>query len=238
MTIAFISDLHLSAQRPSSMSLFADFMEKSGRLLESVYILGDLFDYWIGDDASHALGYEQVEHALKQATDGGTQVYFIAGNRDFLVGEAFFARTGVQALADQTILDLDGQRVMIAHGDQFCIDDTEYLKAREHFMRPKWQADFLSQPLEQRKAQAIELRLLSEESKQEKAAEIMDVNPDEINRILEENQLDILIHGHTHRPYVHSIEHNGKSYRRYVLGEWTTERSVIYSNEGKLYLKK
>lgn len=237
MTIAFISDLHLSAERPASLSLFADFMDKSGRLLESIYILGDLFDYWIGDDASAALGFDMIEQALKQTTDSGTKVYFIAGNRDFLVGHDFAARTGVEILKDQTILKLFDQRVMIAHGDQFCTDDHEYFKARKQFMDPDWQAAFLSKSIQERKSVALELRELSEQSKQQKSLEIMDVNANEVNRVLEQNNLDILIHGHTHRPYVHKIEHNDKQYRRYVLGEWTTERSVIYANAGKFYLK-
>ena len=238
MTIAFISDLHLSADRPSSLTLFSDFMEKSGRLLDSLYILGDLFDYWIGDDASNALGFESVERALKQTSDSGTKIYFIAGNRDFLVGPDFAARTGIKILKDQTILEIDQQRIMIAHGDQFCIDDVDYIQARAEFMKPSWQQAYLSQSIQERKTVALELRALSEQKKRQKSEEIMDVNPDEIKRILQEHELDILIHGHTHRPYVHKIEHQGKSYRRYVLGEWTTERSVIYGNSGKYYLKK
>lgn len=238
MTIAFISDLHLSAERPSSLSLFTDFMDKSGCLLESLYILGDLFDYWIGDDASHALGFASVEAALKQTTDSGTRVYFIAGNRDFLVGEDFATRTGVELLPDMTVLALDEQRIMIAHGDQFCIDDAEYFQARKQFLDPVWQQDFLSKPIAERKAIAIQLREQSEQSKKNKPVEIMDVNEDEIKRVLEVYELDIIIHGHTHRPYVHAIEHNGKSYRRYVLGEWKDDRSVIYGNQGKYYLKK
>ena len=238
MTIAFISDLHLSAERPASISLFTDFMEKSGRLLESIYILGDLFDYWIGDDACAALGFSQVEAALKQTTANGTPVYFIAGNRDFLVGSDFAARTGIEILQDMTVLEIEGQRIMIAHGDQFCIDDAEYQQARAQFLDPKWQRTQLALPIEQRIAIAKQLREQSEHSKDGKAEEIMDVNKDEIKRILQEYQLDMIIHGHTHRPYVHKIEHQGKSYRRYVLGEWKTHRSVIYGNQGKYYLKK
>ena len=238
MTIACISDIHLSAQRPASISLFTDFMEKSGCLLESVYILGDLFDYWIGDDASEALGFSQVETALKRTTDSGTRVYFIAGNRDFLVGNAFAARTGVEILPDMTVLERDGHRIMLAHGDQFCIDDTEYLQARNQFLDAKWQQQFLAKPIDERKAIALQLREQSERSKQDKPVEIMDVNPDEIKRVLETYNLDMIIHGHTHRPYVHAIEHKGKAYRRYVLGEWKNARSVIYGNQGKYYLKK
>ncbi|MEE9446779.1 MAG: UDP-2,3-diacylglucosamine diphosphatase [Arenicellales bacterium] len=238
MTIAFISDLHISAKRPSSIMLFTDFMDKSGALLESVYILGDLFDFWIGDDGSQALGYSLVEQALKKATDGGTKVYFIAGNRDFLVGTDFAERTGVQLLDDMTILEIDDQRIMIAHGDRVCIDDTDYMQARATFTDPAWQADILSKSIEERKEIAEQLRALSEETKSGKPKDIMDVNKDEVKRVLEDNNIDILIHGHTHRPYVHSIELSGRTARRYVLGEWLDDRSVVYGNQGKYYLKK
>ena len=238
MTIAFISDLHLSAQRPSSISLFSDFMEKSGCQLSAIYVLGDLFDYWIGDDGSAALGYSQVEHTLTQATGGGTEVYFIAGNRDFLVGSDFSKRTGVKILKDMTVLELYGQRVMIAHGDRFCIDDIAYMQAREHFLNPKWQQAVLKTSIEDRINTAMDLRIESEQTKNSKSEEIMDVNQNEIVRVFKKYDLDLMIHGHTHRPYVHQLKVNGKTCRRYVLGEWTNQRSVIYANQGKYYLKK
>lgn len=238
MTIAFISDLHLSAQRPSSLTLFSDFMEKSGCLLSELYILGDLFDYWIGDDGSETLGYSGVEQALRSTVDAGTRIFFIAGNRDFLVGEEFAARTGVELLEDMTVLELYDQRVMIAHGDRFCIDDTAYMQARAHFLDPEWQRQVLQTPIEDRLKAAIELRQQSQETKRNKAEEIMDVNAGEIERVFREFDLDIMIHGHTHRPYVHQLEIDGRSRRRYVLGEWLSGRSVIYANQGKYYLKK
>ena len=238
MTIAFISDLHLSADRPSSISLFCDFMEKSGAQLSEIYILGDLFDYWIGDDGVEALGYTAVEQALKRTTDTGTKIFFIAGNRDFLVGEAFSERTGVKILKDKTVLELYGQRVMIAHGDQFCIDDIAYMKAREHFLDPEWQQAVLQTPIEERIKEAIRLRADSEQIKSGKSEEIMDVNQQEIIRVFRQHDLDLMIHGHTHRPYVHQLDVDEKTCRRYVLGEWVQDRSVIYANQGKYYLKK
>ncbi len=238
MTIAFISDLHLSAQRPSSLTLFNDFLEKSGCLLSELYILGDLFDYWIGDDGTDTLGYGSIEQALRKTTEAGTRVYFIAGNRDFLVGSDFAARTGIELLEDMTVLDLYGQRVMIAHGDRFCIDDVAYMQAREHFLNPEWQKQVLQTPIEERVKAALELREHSQETKRNKAEEIMDVNPGEIERVFREYKLDIMIHGHTHRPYVHRLEVDGRQCRRYVLGEWINSRSVIYANEGKYYLKR
>lgn len=238
MTIAFISDLHLSAERPSTISLFCNFMEKSGRQLGSLYILGDLFDYWIGDDGAEALGFGAVENALRQTSDSGTDIYFIAGNRDFLVGEAFAERTGVTLLADKTVLELSGERVMIAHGDQFCTDDSAYMAARAQFLDPAWQQAKLQAPIEARIAEARELRKQSEESKRYKPESIMDVNQAEILRSFREHNLDRLIHGHTHRPYIHQLDVDGRSCRRYVLGEWHQGRSVLYANQGKYYLKK
>ena len=238
MTIAFISDLHLSAERPSSISLFCDFMRLSGKQLSELYILGDLFDYWIGDDGVDALGFSKVETALKQTTEGGTKIFFIAGNRDFLVGQEFSERTGVKILPDKTVLELYGQRVMIAHGDQFCIDDHAYMKARAHFLDTDWQRAVLQTPIEDRIEEAMNLRAQSEQIKSGQTEEIMDVNQAEIVRIFKENKLDLMIHGHTHRPYVHQLDIDGKPGRRYVLGEWKQERSVIYANQGKYYLKK
>ncbi len=238
MTIAFISDLHLSTDRPSSISLFCDFLEKSGSQLSEIYILGDLFDYWIGDDGVNALGFGVVEQALKKTTDSGTRIFFIAGNRDFLVGEAFSERTGVTILEDKTVLELYGQRVMIAHGDQFCIDDVAYMKAREHFLNPEWQQAVLKTSIEDRIQEAMNMRSKSEQIKSDKSAEIMDVNQAEIIRVFKAYDLDLIIHGHTHRPYVHQLQVDGKTCRRYVLGEWKQERSVVYANQGKYYLKK
>lgn len=238
MTIAFISDLHLSAQRPSSLTLFSDFMEKTGQQLSELYILGDLFDYWIGDDGSATLGYTGVEQALRKATQSGTKVYFLAGNRDFLVGEAFAERTGVKILEDMTVLQLYDQRVMLAHGDRFCIDDTAYMQAREQFLDPAWQQQVLQTPIEERVQAALNLRSESEQIKRGKSEEIMDVNQGEIERVFRAYSLDMMIHGHTHRPYVHQLQVGDKSCRRYVLGEWTNTRSVIYANQGKYYLKK
>ena len=238
MTIAFISDLHLSAERPSSISLFCDFMRQSGCQLSDIYILGDLFDYWIGDDGAAALGFTEVERVLKQITEGGTRVFFIAGNRDFLVGNEFAIRTGVKILEDKTVLERDGQRVMIAHGDQFCIDDTAYMKAREQFLDPEWQQAVLQTSIADRIEEAKNMRTESAQIKSGKSQQIMDVNQAEIVRVFKEYDLDLMIHGHTHRPYVHQLDIEGKACRRYVLGEWKQDRSVIYANKGKYYLKK
>lgn len=238
MTIAFISDLHLSPQRPATLQLFDDFMRQSGKLLHEIYILGDLFDYWIGDDAAQQLGYGAVEETLKSTVEQDTRIYFMRGNRDFLVGDAFAARTGISLLEDGTVIDLDGEKILLMHGDLLCTDDIEYQKMREQFHAPGWQADFLGLSLDERLAEAQRIRELSNDAKQEKAEDIMDVNPQAVENTLREAGVSTLIHGHTHRPYVHSLDIDGQEARRYVLGDWGPDRSVLYYNQGKFFLKK
>ncbi len=238
MTIAFISDLHLSAERPASISLFKDFIEKSVVLMDELYILGDFFDYWVGDDCTAALGFELVENLLKQTVDKGTPITFIAGNRDFLVGDEFSQRTGVKLISDETVIELNDQRVLLAHGDVYCTDDLEHMAARNTLLSQTWQREFLEKPLEQRLAFAQSLRMQSEEAKKNKSMDIMDVNQQAIVNAMEKHSADLLIHGHTHRPYVHRLTVNNQERRRYVLGDWYQDRSVLYAAEGKLYLKK
>lgn len=237
MTIAFISDLHLSADRPASIALFKDFMRKSVAL-DELYILGDFFDYWVGDDCTEALGFQSVEDVIKQTVDQGTPVTFMAGNRDFLVGNGFSARTGVKLMPDETVIQIKGKRVLLAHGDVYCTDDIEHMSARNTLFSQEWQRDFLNKTLDQRLAFAQSLRQQSEEAKKTKSMEIMDVNQTAVIDALERNTADLLIHGHTHRPYVHRVIVNNQERRRYVLGDWYEDSSVLYAAEGELYLKK
>ncbi len=238
MTIAFISDLHLTPEQPSITARFNDFIQKSGRLLTELYILGDLFDYWVGDDAADALGYANIETRLRDLVDGGTPVFFIAGNRDFLVGSDFSQRTGVQLLDDFTLISLDGKPVLLAHGDALCTDDTDYLALKATFSDPQWQSKFLAKPIQERIDYAKQVRQQSELGKQGKPLDIMDVSQQAVVDIMRQYNTERLIHGHTHRPYVHLINELGDDVRRYVLGDWDSNRSVLYYNQGKFYLKK
>ncbi len=213
-------------------------MSRSGRLLDKIYILGDLFEYWIGDDASTELGYSEVEETLKKTIAENTQIYFLAGNRDFLVGEDFAKRTGVQLIKDGAVLDCDGETVLLSHGDHLCTDDSEHMAARAELLSEVWQSQFLSHSIQKRIEIADNLRQQSESAKQNKSAAIMDVNANAVTDYMKAHDAHILIHGHTHRPYVHQVDINGTAGKRYVLGDWDTARSVLYFNKGKFYLKK
>lgn len=238
MTIAFISDLHLTPERPIPNRLFEEYMAKTGRLLERLYILGDLFDYWIGDDAAGELGQVGVERAIRAVTDQGAKVYFLPGNRDFLVGEAFAERTGCRLLPDPHLIDLDGEQVLLCHGDMLCTDDVEHQKARAVLLDPDWQREFLDRSIRERMEMAQDLRYRSELGKQEKTMTIMDVNQGAVDAMLRAYGVKTLVHGHTHRPDAHFFNLDGEQVRRYVLGDWLFHRSVLYYNQGKFYLSR
>ncbi|MFT5258632.1 MAG: UDP-2,3-diacylglucosamine hydrolase [Saprospiraceae bacterium] len=235
MTIAFISDLHLSADRPASIALFTKFMQQT--VMDELYILGDFFDYWIGDDGARELGFQTVEDVVKTAVDNGTIVTFMAGNRDFLVGEGFCERTGIKLIEDLTLIDLDGQRALLSHGDVFCTDDLEHVALRKTLLSSQWQGNILSQSIEHRLAFAKDIREQSEAAKQGKTMEVMDVNQSEVEQAIAKFDADLLIHGHTHRPNVHSHMVNGKEVKRYVLGDWYDHKSALTYSDGELNLE-
>lgn len=237
MTIAFIADLHLTPDRPQSTILFEQFLKTGSRVLSELYILGDLFEYWIGDDAGSRLGYRSTESALKAVSDQGTQIYFIHGNRDFLVGQDFAERTGCQILPDPHPIVLDGIRVVLSHGDHLCTDDVSHQQARSQMLTSKWKMAFLDQPIEKRIDDAEALRAKSEENKKMKSMAVMDVNQLEVAKLVVEHQADILIHGHTHRPGVHEFEASGKSRKRFVVGDWYTQKSVLTYENSNFMLK-
>ncbi len=222
MSIYFISDLHLEEERPDISRAFFDFLDEKGSDMECLYILGDFFENWIGDDERSPFQLSIME-AIRQLTDQGISVYFIHGNRDFLIGEAFADQTGCQLLEEACIIDLYDQKALIMHGDSLCTKDTGYMKFRKNARNPKWQQAFLSRPLKDRQTVARQLREISQAQNQGKKQEIMDVTPEEVIHNLEENKVQLLIHGHTHRPAIHNIEANGKPARRIVLGDWDTD---------------
>ncbi len=219
----FISDLHLDPSRPDVIRLFA--REAQGRFsgARALYILGDFFEYWVGDDQPRD-GLEPAFAALKSLSDRGVEVYFMAGNRDFLVGERFVQETGVRLLDDEEVIDLYGERVLLMHGDTLCTDDVEYQKMRAMFRDPQWQSQVLSQPLEARIQQALSLRQKSMSETQGKDEYITDVNAEEVLRVMAAHGVATLIHGHTHRPAVHEL---GDGKRRIVLGDWYEQGSVL-----------
>ncbi len=243
MTIAFIADLHLTPERPASTRLFEAFLRGSARILERLYILGDLFDYWVGDDGGDALGHDSVEAAIRQTVAAGTQVFFMHGNRDFLVGAQFARRNRCTLLPDPTVVTLGQRDFLLTHGDALCTDDIEHQRARQQMLSSKWKMAFLDQPLAQRLHTAAEMRRSSEAGKRTKSMTLMDVNQAAVEALMRAHKVETIIHGHTHQPAVHHFQLNHgslvqKPAWRYVLGDWYEQRSALYYHHGKLALRR
>jgi UDP-2,3-diacylglucosamine hydrolase len=216
----FISDLHLSPARPDTTAALIAFLRGRARSAQALYILGDLFDYWIGDDDLDAPLHAIVADELVTLTASGVSAYLMHGNRDFLLGEVFAARTGVRLIADPTPLELNGVPTLLLHGDTLCSEDLAYNRFRATVRDPVWQQAFLARPLGERRAEAQRLRAISEQEKQHKRAEIMDVTPSEVLRALRAHGYPRIIHGHTHRPMLHRHPVDGRVCERWVLPDW------------------
>ena len=219
-TTLFISDLHLCASRPRINQLFFDFFESAARKADQLYILGDFFEYWAGDDDIDDPFNRSIVRALAALTSSGVAVYLMHGNRDFLIGKAFCQASGAKLLPDPSVIELNGTRTLLMHGDTLCTDDVEYQNFRKEVRDPRWQREFLSQPLAQRKAIIEDLRRRSETEKQTKSRDIMDVTPASVEAVLREHGYPSLIHGHTHRPALHHHQVDGKNCERWVLTDW------------------
>lgn len=219
MTTLFISDLHLCEQAPDTTRAFLEFLTGKAPRANALYILGDLFEYWAGDDDESPLA-AAIAEALAHLRDAGTACYFVAGNRDFLLGERFATRARLIRLPDPVIEVIDGQRLLLSHGDSWCTDDIAYQRFRDQVRDPAWQATFLQQPLAQRKAIIDAIRQQSEHAKQEKELAIMDVNPEAVAATFRAHDYPIMIHGHTHRPAHHELLVDGHPCQRWVLADW------------------
>lgn len=228
----FISDLHLDPARPAVTQALAEFLEQNTHC-DSLYILGDLFEAWLGDDDDSPIALE-VTTLLKNFSDSGPLLYLMQGNRDFLMGSAFCDATGGQLLSDPTVIDLYGTPTLLMHGDSLCTDDAEYQAFRKTARDPSWQADMLSRPLEERRVLAAHLRSISKESNSNKAADIMDVSPVAVGKVMTEHGVVQLIHGHTHRPARHEIS----SGLRWVLGDWEQHGWAIQVSSSNIELNK
>jgi UDP-2,3-diacylglucosamine hydrolase len=229
VTTLFISDLHLDGTRPDISAQFLEFLEREARRAEALYILGDLFEAWIGDDDPDP-DKRRVIQGLRAVTSAGVKTFFIHGNRDFLIGKAFCRETGIELLKDGTVIDLYGRRVLLMHGDLLCIDDHSYQRLRRIVRNPIVQFVMRSLSLRQRQKLAERMRAGSKEhieSMDMAAPEIMDVNRDEVRRTMERYGVDCIIHGHTHRPAVHEMQIGGKPAVRIVLGDWYEQGSVL-----------
>jgi len=231
MTTLFISDLHLDPARPEITRLFGEFVDGEARDADALYILGDLFEAWVGDDDPSETG-AFVAGKLKALSDSGVPVSFMHGNRDFLLGADFARRAGMALLTDPTRIDLQGQPALLMHGDTLCTDDIAYQQFRTQTRDPEWQARFLSQPLPARLAFAQQARAASlarqGELRQAGTMEtITDVSPAAVVEAFRAHGIDTIIHGHTHRPALHDLEVEGRPRRRIVLGDWYEQGSVL-----------
>ena len=226
MTTLFVSDLHLEIDRPEIGEQFLDFLRKEASEAESLYILGDLFEAWVGDDDPN-VHYSVIKLALRALVDRDVPVYFMHGNRDFMIGDRFAYETGVTILADPHRVDLYGEKALLSHGDALCIDDVQYQQIRKMTRDPEWQARMRAKPLKERLAIAQQARAQSAQHNATRDTSIMDVNQDEVRKIIREHGVDTLLHGHTHRPAIHSVDLGERTASRVVLGDWYTQGSVV-----------
>ncbi len=218
--VFFISDLHLTPERPLPVALLHRFLRERAPQADTLYILGDFFEAWVGDDDLAQPFHRDIAAELKSLSERGTSIFFLPGNRDFLVGPAFAEAAGLHPLEDPSEHEICGVPTLLTHGDLFCTDDAAYQDFRREVRTSAWQQQFLAQPLAQRHALAKALRERSELAKSDKKPEIMDVNNAEIERMLVAHPVKRIIHGHTHRPARHEYRLNGQICERWVLPDW------------------
>ena len=222
----FISDLHLSPSHPRTTQAFFNLLQQHAAQAKELYILGDLFEYWAGDDDLCDPYNKNVADAMRTLSECGVKIFWIAGNRDFLVGTKFAEATGLTLLPDPFIAGIGGQRITLAHGDAQCTDDTAYMEFRQQVRQAQWQATFLSLPLPKRKTIIASLRSDSCQAKSTKSHDIMDVNALAINNLFDATGTSLMIHGHTHRPARHQSFSDGKQRVRYVLADWDLDTDM------------
>ena len=238
MTTLFISDLHLDDRRPESTQWFMKFLQEEAVDANALYILGDLFEYWLGDDVETPCT-AQVAEALSRLDDLGIPVYFQHGNRDFLIRETYANQAGMTLLPEELVVDLYGEDVLLMHGDSMCTDDIPYQQFRSLVRDTDWQDDFLSKTPAERLQIAMQARDASGEHKQNVSMDIMDVNPKQVVSALARHEVSKMIHGHTHRPAIHEFNVDGSPAQRIVLGDWYARPSVLkVSPEGCYDLQK
>jgi UDP-2,3-diacylglucosamine hydrolase len=237
VTVLFISDLHLTAGDSETTRRFVEFMEGPARAARELYILGDLFEAWIGDDDDDPR-LEPIVAALRKLTDSGVACALMHGNRDFLLGARFCGATGTRLLGDYERITLDGQAILLTHGDLLCTDDTRYMTLRSELRSKAWQRDFLARPLDERRQIASDLRQLSATEIAAKDEYIMDVNQAAVERTMREHGVTLLVHGHTHRPAVHRFELDGRPAARVVLGAWYHDPSIVRWTAGGFALER
>ena len=243
MTTLFVSDLHLDPARPEITALFLRFLQREAASADALYILGDLFEAWVGDDDPSSTG-QQVADGLRRLADAGVPVYFVHGNRDFLVGQDYAGRAGMRILPDPAVVSLYGEPVLVMHGDLLCTDDHAYQAFRAQTRDPHWQAMFLAQPLAARQAFAAQARQASMSRQQDMIdgdrasfEAVTDVNPQAVEATLARFGVATLVHGHTHRPAMHAVRIGDREGRRIVLGDWYEQGSVLRVSPGRFELQ-
>lgn len=227
----FTSDIHLDSENSVITLSFLDFLANRARGAEALYVLGDLFEAWVGDDDSSTLN-TRVAQAFAALADSGTALYFMHGNRDFLLGRDYAARCQATLLEEPTLLECHGQRMALIHGDSLCTRDVDYMKFRKLVRTERWQREFLERSLVERHMIAQQARMQSKEHGKAKASEIMDVTPQEVLNLLQTLQVNCLVHGHTHRPSIHTLRlqepiNDRLDAQRIVLGSWDTKGWVL-----------
>ena len=220
MPSLFVSDLHLTEERPEANERFISFVEGKARDAEALYILGDFFEYWVGDDDLGDPFNAVIGGLLSNLTRAGVRLHFLHGNRDFLIGERFCAATGARLLPDPSVHEVEGVKTLLVHGDTLCTDDLEYQAWRQRARDPAFQAEFLAKPLAERRKAVLQMREKSRLVVQGKTADIMDVNDDAVRETMRSHGVRRLIHGHTHRPGRHALQVDGERAERWVLPDW------------------
>lgn len=226
MAVHFIADLHLQASRPGLVDVLHRYLAGPARQADALYILGDLFEVWVGDDGG-LREFGDTVAAIAALAEHGTAVYFMRGNRDFGVGPRFAAAGRLEILDDPAVVDLPAGRALLSHGDLLCTDDTAHQRFRARYNDPSWRARMLRLPLWSRRLVARYARARSRAGKRRKTSAIMDVNPDAVRRLMRRYDIPLLIHGHTHRPADHEVDVDGTAGRRLVLADWHDDRGEV-----------
>ncbi len=233
--ILLISDLHLQEERPDITRAFLDLLDGRARHARALYILGDFFEAWIGDDAMTPF-QQEICLALRQLSDNGTAIYLMHGNRDFMIGQAFCEAAGCTLLADPSVVELGGEAVLLMHGDSLCTRDLAYMKMRRYLRNPLSLWILRHLPLNTRRKLARKLRSESRAQTRMKATEIVDVTPEEVPRVMRQHGVCTLVHGHTHRPAIHKLMVDDQPARRIVLGDWDRQGWALQVDEQGLQL--
>lgn len=236
MTRLFVSDVHLDASAPDAVEQFLDFLRTHAANAEALYVLGDLFEAWVGDDDPDP-SKARVCESLRALTSTGVGCFVLHGNRDFLLGRDFCGRTGSRLLPDPVIADLDGERVLLTHGDALCTDDHSYQELRSTVRTPEWQRRFLALPLADRELLANQARAGSKKHISRTIPNIMDVNEEAVSTAYRATRVRRIIHGHTHRPGIHDTRIDDEAAQRIVLGAWYEQGSYIQYEKGQYELR-